>query len=213
VAAAMLMLASTTASAATLYDQTDNESTTAENITSPGNEIADDFVVPAGASWTITGMGANIDGVGFTDMTVTFYADDGTGIKPTISGNLASRTADTSGNLASAVTLDPGHYWIGITATGILVGWPTRTVQSNSKAVADSGAGCPRWSLMQDCEVGTNPGPDMSFSITGTSAADQGSGGVGGVTGSAPSTSTKKKCKKHKHRAPSTKKCRKKKTG
>jgi hypothetical protein len=212
IATTALTLAPASALGATLYDQTDNESIVAEEITSPGNEIADDFVVPAGVRWTITSVGSNIDGVGFSDMTVTFYADDGTGNAPTVSGSLAGGPADTLGNLASAVTLEPGHYWVGITATGLVVGWPTRTVKSNSKAVADN-SGCTRWSVMQDCEVG-GPGPDMSFSIGGTGVSTgQGSGGVAGGTGSSPPPPKKKKCKKaKKHSASaSAKKCKKKK--
>ena len=212
VALALVMLSVPPASALgdTLYDQSDNESIIAENIASP-NEIADDFVIPANARWTVTSVGANLDSPfpDFTGVTVTFYADDGTGNSPTVSGNLAGSAADTLGNLAAPVTLDPGHYWVGLTATGTVVAWPTRSVQSNSRAVADSAA-CTRWSVMQDCDLVTGPGPDMAFSIDGTSTSLS-SGGVLGDQQQSPAQPAKKKCKKPKKHARAAKKCKKKK--
>ena len=163
---AVLVIAPASASAAVLYDQTDNQSTESINNVGAANENADDFIVPDGEQWAIDTVTTPLTDTP-TGETVTFYADDGTDDRP-LSDRIAQVSASAAGVLTSTVTLNPGHYWVSVVVPSGTNGWIERTTESNGFAVRDDGSGCPRWSLLFICASGH--GPDLAFSMSGTSS-------------------------------------------
>ncbi len=138
----------------TLYDQYNNAGTAFTvsqdfemDYDAFDNQAADDFVVPAGPSWSITevdAQGVYFNGPGpasFFD--VFFYLDAGTlPATPVYSATNLTYT-NTLGNfvipLVRPAVLTPGTYWVSVQARmdftpGGEWGWTDRTVTSNSGA-------------------------------------------------------------------------------
>jgi len=135
-----------------LYDQMDNPAPVPGGVTSQDFEVAfdafdsfaaDDFVIPGGETWNITGVdvaGEYGNGPGpAASFNVFFYADSGT-----LPGTLvATRLANTFSNganaiitLTSSVTLGPGTYWVSVQARQDLTTagqwfWDNRLIISN----------------------------------------------------------------------------------
>jgi hypothetical protein len=184
-----------------LYDQYDNQGPGTSHTDSqdfePANDAldsqaADDFVVPAGQIWSITGVDADgeYDASGpAASVHVYFYANGGGNLPGTL---LASRTSNPYANgpgagdflitLSSPVVLSAGTYWLSVQARQDLgpAGrwfWHNRTVQSNAGAAwqnsgGDPGLFCSSWKRRNICPLfGADPNPDNVFRLKGTSSA------------------------------------------
>jgi hypothetical protein len=180
-----------------LYDQYDNAATTgAADITSQDfeaafnafdNQAADDFVVPAGQTWQITGvdvLGEYGNGPGPADsFHVFFYANDAISNLPT-GAPLASRlsspytgSSDFVITLTSPVTLLAGTYWVSVQVREDFNPngqwfWRNRTVQSNSGAAWQNpgngfGTGCTTWIRRTGCAGLGQTFPDQVFRLHG----------------------------------------------
>ena len=156
-----------------LYDQTDNpaaNSTVSQNFEAANdafdNQLADDFVVPAGG-WTVGQV--NVLGVYFNgsgparDVNVFFYVDAGGLPGAPVPGGTYMNAAITSGAatgafnicLPTTLALAPGHYWVSVQANmdfpvGGEWGWTDRVVTSNSPAAWQNPGGgfataCTTW--------------------------------------------------------------------
>ena len=179
-----------------LYDQTDNAGTNASSsqdfetsFDAYDNQGADDFVVPAGESWTVTGVdavGAYWNGAGpAASFNVYFYADASGLPGSEVGSALAQAYADTSGlgspsiTFDTPVTLSEGTYWVSIQArmdfsVGGQWGWQDRTVQSGAAAAWQNPGGgfggCgTTWEAKTNCV--STPDPDFIFRINGTAGA------------------------------------------
>ena len=176
-----------------LYDQYDNASTAASlsstftDFPTFGADLADDFVVPGGETWSVDSIDA--DGVFFNgpgpanDWNVFIYADNG-GLPGTLVYSSLNQPVSVNGttftvNLSPAACLAEGHYWIEIQANMTFVpngewGWTDRTVQSNSPAAWQNPGGgfglCPSWTSKLTC-IPTAGGPDQVFRINGTTGS------------------------------------------
>ncbi|MEW5986507.1 MAG: hypothetical protein AB1791_07740 [Chloroflexota bacterium] len=189
---------------AVLYDQTDSPGL--NSITSQefeevradfDSQAADDFVVPAGETWTVETVyagGVYFNGPGPTPyVNVYFYADSGglPGDELTFYDGLTS-FSDVSGTLtidlsAAPAVLPEGTYWVSVQADmdftpGGQWGWTERTIQSNNPSAwrnpGDGYAtGCADWEERTLCGIGSDP--DLIFQLLGTSSS-------GGEPGCAP---------------------------
>jgi hypothetical protein len=197
-----------------LYDQTDNAATTAtssQNFEASFDTFddftADDFVVPAGATWNISSVnvgGQYFNGTGPADsVNVFFFPNSGTlpgGAAVCTFNNVAIASGAGTGsfniNLPSSCTLGAGTYWVSVQANMNFTpngqwGWNDRTVQSNSGAAFENPGGgfaCPGgngWVLKSSCVATTSP--DQSFVLIGTTG---GSCGTPTPTGTATATAT-----------------------
>ena len=174
-----------------LYDQYDNPA--AFDVTSQDFEPAfdafdsqgaDDFVVPAGQTWSIEGVDVDgtYNGGPAASFHVSFYADAGT-----LPGALAcSRLAnpftvgpaggDAVITLTSPCALTPGTYWVSVQARQDFgpAGqwfWQNRSVQGGNPAAWQNpggawGAGCPAWNVRTTC-FPVLAGPDQVFRLNG----------------------------------------------
>jgi hypothetical protein len=183
--------------AVTLYDQINNEGTTAissqdfETVNNAfDDEAADDFVVPGGNSWTVSEVdmhGAPFNGnVQPPTFNVVFYADAAGSpgaVVATRAGIVPTITAADNGHfnyalpVAPTVVLSPGTYWVSIVARldfngGGQWGWQIRTVQSGSPAKwRNPGGGfataCSAFATRTTCIPSSAGNPDQSFRIVG----------------------------------------------
>jgi hypothetical protein len=180
-----------------LYDQTGfpgTNSTTSQNFETANdgydNQGADDFVVPAGETWTIEGVdapGAYFNGVGpATDFNVFFYSD-AAGVPGTlVEQRLLSAYTDPGGlgsvsiTLSPAVVLPEGTYWVSVQCdmdlgVGGQWGW-----LEHEAVLAPShwqnpgglfGTPCTTWGpRVTSCGVGAAPYFDNAFILNGTSS-------------------------------------------
>jgi hypothetical protein len=183
-----------------LYNQLDNLG--ANGVSSQNFEAiydayddfgADDFVVPAGTSWTIKGVG--IDGLYYgctppacgpaASFNVFFHVDNGGLPKDPPAATRANMTyvEDPPGTfkikLTPSITIpaspSPRHVWLSVQANldfgvGGQFGWTTRTVQANSPAAWQNPGGgfqvCQDWSPMAGCIQIADP--DFGFLLAGT---------------------------------------------
>ena len=178
---------SSPALAVVLYSQYDNFGSDAIVSTNRlGNpsfttRAADDFVVPAGQTWTITG----VDFRGFVGFpctgtfSVVFYANAGSLPGATVASRTNTATGtnpDLSVALSPAVVLAAGAYWVSVqcNTTGASWYWSIRSVQSGSPAAWQEaggyGTGCtaPAWYVRMTCAGQTDP--DQVFRLQGTTA-------------------------------------------
>jgi hypothetical protein len=183
-----------------LYDQINNAAppggVTSQNFEAAFNTsdsfAADDFVVPAGQSWSITGVdvAGEYSGVGgpAASVNVFFYANGGSNLPGALVASYAN-IAYSSGpgfviTLSPAVVLSSGTYWVSVQAnqdfgTAGQWFWDNRTVISNSGAAWQNpgggfGVGCTTWGRKGPgagtC-LTTQNGPDQLFRLNGTAAA------------------------------------------
>ena len=184
-----------------LYDQNDNDGLTGSvsqdfEAANDGFDAqgADDFVVPAGETWTITGVdatGVYFNGPGpAASFTVAFFNNSGTLPGTAVTSQSGLAYTDTTGfgspviTLSSPVVLTEGTYWVSIQARMDFTpngewGWEDRTVQSGSSGAWQNPGGgfgaCPTWGPKLTC-IPTASGPDFMFRLHGTT----GGGGGGG---------------------------------
>ena len=181
---------------AVLYDQMDNASANGTNSqdfeaanATFTNQVADDFVVPAGQVWTVTGVdaaGVYFNGPGpAASFNVYFYTNAGTLPGALVENRLAQAYTDPAGTgspvivLSTPVVLPAGIYWVTVQARldftpGGQWGWNDRTVTSNNPAAFENPGGgfaCPTntWAVKTDCIPTADP--DNMFRLNGTSAA------------------------------------------
>ena len=148
---------------------------------------ADDFDVPAGPGWNVTGVevqGAYFNGPGpATSVNVAVYANSGD-LPGTL---LASRPNQSfTGDPSFVITLDPsiglfeGRYWISVQANQTFSSagqwaWLDRTQQATSPAAwqnpgGGQGTACAGWAPRGAC-IGDAAAPDQVFRLTGTIGA------------------------------------------
>jgi subtilisin-like proprotein convertase family protein len=179
--------------AVTLYSQDDNlgsASTVSQDFETANdgfdNEGADDFVVPAGQFWQVTGV--HVTGVYFNgpgpapSAHVRFYADAAGLPGAPVCSYLDLVPTDTAGvfdlALPAPCSLSPGTYWVSVVAHMDFTpagewGWTDRTVVANSPAawrnpLGGFGIGCtPDWGVKTACVTGASGG-DNAFSLSGT---------------------------------------------
>jgi hypothetical protein len=214
---ALALAVPASASAATLYDQLDHPATGFGSATdsyfypmADNVQVADDFTVPSGQAWQVTGAQTN-GPVGTYDFRLTLYTD-AAGMPGSQIFQVQATTPGSSGatytfSLGGAPQLQAGHYWISIQLMNLAVWqWTNRTVQSGSPAMLQNPDGadypaCTTWTPRTQCVPSTAAFPDQVFSLSGNAV---------------PVSTPKKKCKhkKHKRSAESSKKhkkCKKKK--
>ena len=177
-----------------LYDQYNNAG--ADWISSQDFELAmntfdgfaaDDFVVPAGKTWTITQVevdGVYYNGSGPASAVNIFIFSDLGGVPGSFVNGFGSLTATPGPSAGDFVistppmVLIPGTYWISVQAIEDLTpngqwGWTDRTVTSYNSAVWQNpgggfGYGCASWSY-RGATCGITPGePDQVFRLSGT---------------------------------------------
>jgi hypothetical protein len=147
---------------------------------------ADDFVVPAGAQWTITQVEVDGQYIGSgpaSAVNVFFFSDlggtpgaivEGRGGLPVVAGPGAGDFVIS----LPPVVLVPGTYWISIQALQDYTpygqwGWTDRTVLSNNRAMFQNPGdgfltGCTSWSYRSTtCGLASGE-PDQVFRLSGT---------------------------------------------
>lgn len=179
-----------------LYDQYDNQADAAPTeILSQDYEAAydtfdslaaDDFVVPSGQSWSISGVdvdgGYQFGGPAFS-VNVYFYANGAGDLPgPLVASRPGSSFTDTAGNfaisLSPAVVLAAGSYWVSVQARQDFdcCGqwyWRNRTLQYNQGSAWQNPSngwnyGCTTWTRKTSCSGLGDPYPDQVFRLTGT---------------------------------------------
>ncbi|MFZ1218067.1 MAG: hypothetical protein WAO00_02185, partial [Chthoniobacterales bacterium] len=151
------------------------------------DELADDFVVPAGETWTIQqisleGHYSSGNTGPATSVNVIFYSDSGTLPGVAVPGGTFTNVAmtDTSGNfiidLPSSMVLTAGAYWVSVQANMNLATagrWYWTDSQFSIRAGAawrNPGGGfgnaCTSWGRRATCF--STPDPDQSFALSGT---------------------------------------------
>jgi len=175
-----------------LWDQTDNgaaTSTTSQNFEAKldgfDSEVADDFMVPSGRSWSVTHVnvsGNYFAGVGPADSVNVVFYNIGTlpGNAVCTFNNVAIASGAETGSfgidLPSQCSLFSGTFWVSVQANMNFTpngqwGWKDRTIQTiNGAAFRNPGGAfmCSTndWVLKTAC-VGGNA-PDQIFQIVGT---------------------------------------------
>jgi hypothetical protein len=180
-----------------LYDQNNSDAgngISSQNFTDPDGSFdiyddggADDFVVPAGETWTVQEVvvtGVYYNGFGPADSEhVRFYMDDGgrpgaiLADRPNLAGTDLGGSFDIL--LGSDVVLTEGTYWVGVRVnmdlgSGGQWGWEIRTAQGGANASMwknrknGFGTGCTDWETMETCIFGGPQGtPDFMFAVAG----------------------------------------------
>ena len=169
-----------------LYDQYDN----ATGVATGSQEFpdfpdfddftADDFVVPAGETWTIQSIDAdgqpfNCSGCCVPDnFNVFIYTDSGS-LPGTQVYSATAQSFSIAGStytitLAVPAVLTEGTYWVSVQAHEVFTGggqwgWTDRSVQSNSPAAWQNPGGgfgvCPTWAPKLAVCIPTAGGPDQ----------------------------------------------------
>ena len=229
-AIAVCMTVPALASGAVLYNQTDNATTSnhgSNDWIAPNegftDQIADDFIVPSGQSWQISG----VDVLGIGDpasptIDIFIYANAGSlpGAELFRQSVVATNEPDYSVAVSGTPNLNPGTYWISVQQTGTEVGtawyWMERSVQSGNPAAyrnpgGSSVATCTAWSVRSTC-FPSSP-PDELFRLSGTASVYPPPTPPTPATPTGQRAAALNKCKKkHKknHNRKRFKKCKKK---
>src|SRR3954471_24652903 len=150
------------------------------------DELADDFVVPTAAQWsvdTVDAAGVYYNGGGpAAAFNVRFYSDTaglpGTMVAERLAQAYTLNGSDFTITVSPAVSLTPGTYWVSVQArmdfnVGGQFGWTDRSVVSNSGAAWQNpgggfGAGCITWDRKVNCIATADA--DQLFSVSGTNA-------------------------------------------
>lgn len=192
-----------------LYDQLTPQGTNGTNSqrfeagnSTFDNQAADDFVVPAGQTWTVQRVIANgmyFNGQGPAEsFNVTFYTNASGAPGAVVPGGsftgLLFQNAGDAFTIAlpsSGLQLTQGTYWVSVQVRmdftpGGQWAWYNRTTQSNSAAVWQNpgggfGLGCTSWAPRGATCTLDSAAPDQVFQIVGAN---------GGACGTPTSTST-----------------------
>lgn len=169
-----------------LYDQYDNDGMRGVVSLNPASNpsqtafTADDFVVPAGQSWSISSVDVRETQPGSVaaSFNVFFYtngAGDLPGTQVASRTNLAyTGTTDLTIPLVSPVVLNADTYWVAVQANQAGTGfwfWQMRSVQANAGAAFQEGGAyatnCTTWARRGPC-TSTTDTPDQMFRLDGT---------------------------------------------
>jgi hypothetical protein len=179
----------------TLHDQYDRSGGVAEEIVSQDflpdsnrydSEAADDFVVPAGTTWTVTQVDADGWESGIFQPTpsfnVRFYSQAGVLPGALVAERLGQGYSGGGGDIQVAVTpgvvLPPGHYWVSLQAVESVSStawyWQDRALQSGEPAAWRNPPGgftsrCPTWTERRDCSRSYPANADQVWRLRGTS--------------------------------------------
>jgi hypothetical protein len=144
---------------------------------------ADDFVVPAGHTWTVQEV--DITAIEYIGPAIAagieFYADSGSGSPGSPVSIQTAKVKDVSGAISillpAPVTLGAGAYWVSVYADQDYefhsqFFWETRTAQKHNGAMwrnpADGFATtCTSFTTLGTC-VAAGQGPDFMFRLRGT---------------------------------------------
>lgn len=150
------------------------------------NEAADDFVVPPGQTWSISGV--NVVGTignraNLQFVRVWFYSDNAgfPAAAATCTYNNLTPTGGTLGNLELTLpapcVLPAGNHWVALQVRGDFSNmgqyfWSNRTTQTNNESVWRNpgngfATGCVNWGRQTACGVGGSVNPDFLFEIVG----------------------------------------------
>jgi hypothetical protein len=178
-------------SGAVIYDQISgacSNSTTSQKF-EPGladfnTELADDFVVPIGQSWTIQQvnvLGVYANGFGpVSSFNIVFYANSG-GLPGAVECSLLNQPFTKAATLFSIpltipCILSPGAHWVSVQANGRLANgqwfWTDRAPQSNNGAVFRNPGGrlapsCTSFGRRTSCLAIDPDCPDQAFQLFG----------------------------------------------
>jgi len=164
----------------------DSQNFTSNSLSTYDDQGADDFVIPKGIVWTITGVdvsGAYFNGSGpAASENVIFYKSRQNGepagpVKHGTFNNLKGRDFDGSFAIKlprKGLTLAAGTYWVSVIANCSFYGgcgewgWETASVLHGYRAMwQDPGnCCCPTWGTLQNC-VSNQSGPDFMFDLRG----------------------------------------------
>lgn len=192
-----LLLAGSSSAAVThgpaLYDQPGTIESANESTSIRPDAMADDFIVPTGASWQIAAVyAAGVDDLNLTSVTVTIYSDSsnspGTQLySTTVNSGSFDDVADTNwpgwtgGDLTIpvSVTLTAGHYWLSVVGNGGLWYWDYQTSVASGTTGAmwiDPtnywGGGWTTWGDLATWLAYTPGTLDAIFALYGPSAGD-----------------------------------------
>jgi len=172
-----------------LYDQMDDFSGVAlvsENRPLPGRIYtasgADDFIVPAGETWTVKGVSVKGNWITLIRERVRFFTDAGgkpgdvIASFPHLRGNQLGRGVVRMWLGAAGPVLHSGTYWVAVQSDNHdenpLKGfyWNLRTRYTNSVGMWQNpgdgwGAGCTAWAPVSDCYF--PPPSDFMFALAG----------------------------------------------
>ena len=176
-----------------LYDQINNPGTVSStsqdfepSIDAFDNQLADDFVVPAGQTWNITevdAQGLYFNGPGpAASFNVFFYQNSGTLPGTNVYTATGQSYVNAAGvfqvTLTAPAVLTAGTYWVSVQARQDFTpagqwGWTDRTVQANSPAAWQNPGGgfgtpCTTWGVRQVCLTSPAGEPDNMFRLVGT---------------------------------------------
>jgi hypothetical protein len=177
----------------TLYSQNDNDTGIAivsQNFEAANDAFdaqgADDFTIPAGQKWKITGIDATgqyFNGPGpAASETVTFYSSLHDKPGKVLRTETVTGT-DTAGSFSiplSIFGLKGGsagrRYWVSVQVNmdftpGGEWGWETRSVQSGDPGMWQNpndgfGTGCTSWGVLTTC-IPAGEGPDFMYDLQG----------------------------------------------
>jgi hypothetical protein len=174
-----------------IYSQNDNDSgvgIVSQDFTDADLDIydaeaADDFTVPGGTRWVLTGVtvtGVYFNGPGPADYEKLVIYEDAGGMPGAVVFARKWQAHDVVGSFTFTLPhlrLDSGTYWLSLQPVMAFDpngewGWETRSVQSGNPAVWRNpgngfGTGCTDWGNMVGCLGSLGEGPDFMFAIYG----------------------------------------------
>ncbi|MDQ5868079.1 MAG: S-layer homology domain-containing protein, partial [Chloroflexota bacterium] len=185
---------------AVLHDQFDGANGAVFSTCNSGNcndnrhsQAADDFTVPGGQTWTLTGVDVIGNLIGGStqpgSFNVFFYSDSST-LPGTPVFSYTTGTSYVTDGTAYTITipstvLSPGTYWVSVQANTTVTGnnwqWANRantppTVGTSTIGAAFRGTvvgGCTNWNRKPNCFSGTYSGePEQVFRLHGTADVD-----------------------------------------
>ena len=181
---------------AVLYDQINSPASF--NVTSQDFETAnnasdsfaaDDFVVPAGQTWTVNQVevvGSYFNGAGpAASVNIAFYANTGSNLPGSPVAGCSYLGAAYSGGanfnvtLPTACVLSSGTYWVSVQSRQDFApagqwGWNNRLAAANNGAAWQNpgngfSTGCTTWGRKTTC-LPSQDGPDQLFRLSGTAS-------------------------------------------
>ncbi|MGB5288323.1 MAG: LamG-like jellyroll fold domain-containing protein [Ignavibacteriaceae bacterium] len=155
------------------------------------NQGADDFVVPAGQTWTIESvdvLGAYFNGTGPAVSFNVFFYNNAAGLPGTVAAQALNATYTDPGGLGSvtitispAIVLTEGTYWVSVQCNmdfpvGGQWGWTEQNQTGFESAWQNPGGGfalpCLTYGYrVTTCTLGAAPYFDFSFRLNGTSGS------------------------------------------
>ncbi|MDQ3930189.1 MAG: S-layer homology domain-containing protein, partial [Chloroflexota bacterium] len=169
---------------ASVYSSCHSESVNCNNTRH--SQVADDFVVPGGQTWTLDEVDVNGNLIGSSEpasFNVYFYNDSSTlpgTVVMTYSALSYVGSAPAYTITIPSTVLGPGTYWVSVQANYTSGTsnwqWTSRPLYSTTNGAAFRGTvvgGCPNWVRKPSCFGGTySDSPDQLFRLGGTVQVD-----------------------------------------